>query len=70
MNSRKPLLKLTSINRLIFALYERLGYLESGLGEFTTSGTYVVDDADHVVGWTNGPQVLLIKNPSENTSKY
>ena len=41
-------------------LYERLGYAESGLREFTTSGTYVDDDG-HIVEWTNGPQVLLIK---------
>ena len=42
------------------ALYECLGYAESGLGEFTTSGT-CVDDDGHIVEWTNGPQVLLIK---------
>ncbi|MBS7615361.1 GNAT family N-acetyltransferase [Candidatus Bathyarchaeota archaeon] len=51
------------------ALYERLGYAELGLGVFTTSGTYV-DDAGHIVEWTNGPQVLLIKKLSENTSKF
>jgi len=45
------------------ALYERLGYAESGLGEFTTSGTYVDDDG-HIVEWINGPQVLLIKRLS------
>jgi len=45
------------------ALYERLGYAESGLGEFTTSGTYVDDDG-HIVEWTNGPQVQLIKKLS------
>lgn len=42
------------------ALYERLGYAESGLGVYTTSGTYVDDDG-HIVEWTNGPQVQLIK---------
>ena len=43
------------------ALYERLGYTESGLGEFTTSGTYIDDDDGNMVKWTNGPQVQLIK---------
>jgi len=42
------------------ALYERLGYAESGLGVFTTSGTYIDDDGRNVE-WVNGPQVLLIK---------
>jgi len=42
------------------ALYERLSYIESGLGEYTTSGTYSDDDG-HLIDWINGPQVMLIK---------
>ena len=40
------------------ALYERLGFTESGIGVFTTSGTFVDEDGleRH---WQNGPQVLL-----------
>ena len=41
------------------ALYERLGFSELGIGEFTTSGTFVDDDGKDQP-WQNGPQVLLV----------
>ena len=41
------------------ALYERLGFTEIGIGEFTTSGTFV--DRNGVErDWQNGPQVMLM----------
>jgi GNAT superfamily N-acetyltransferase len=42
------------------SLYERLGFVESGIGTFTTSGV-LVDEAGREKPWQNGPQVMLVK---------
>jgi GNAT superfamily N-acetyltransferase/CHAD domain-containing protein len=42
------------------SLYERLGFVESGIGLFTTSGVYV-DEAGQERSWQNGPQAMLVK---------
>jgi GNAT superfamily N-acetyltransferase len=42
------------------ALYERLGFVESGIGPFTTSGV-LVDEAGQERPWQNGPQVMLVR---------
>lgn len=43
------------------ALYERLGFAESGIGVFTTSGT-ILDASGEELPWQNGPQVLLVQS--------
>jgi len=42
------------------SLYERLGFVESGIGTFTTSGV-LVDKAGREKPWQNGPQVMLVR---------
>jgi GNAT superfamily N-acetyltransferase len=42
------------------ALYERLGFVESGIGVFTTRGTFTTEDGTEEP-WQNGPQMLLIQ---------
>ena len=42
------------------SLYERLGFVESGIGVFTTSGV-LVDEAGRERPWRNGPQVMLVR---------
>jgi GNAT superfamily N-acetyltransferase len=42
------------------ALYERLGFVEPGIGPFTTSGV-LVDQAGRERPWQNGPQVMLVR---------
>ena len=42
------------------SLYERLGFVESGIGTFTTSGV-LIDEAGHEMPWQNGPQVILVR---------
>lgn len=42
------------------SLYERLGFVESGIGAFTTSGV-LIDEAGQERPWQNGPQVMLVK---------
>ena len=41
------------------SLYECLGFVESGIGTFTTSGV-LVDEAGQERPWQNGPQVMLV----------
>lgn len=41
------------------SLYERLGFVESGIGTFTTSGV-LVDEGGRERPWQNGPQVMLV----------
>ncbi len=41
------------------ALYERLGFVEPGIGVFTTTGM-LIDKAGREVPWQNGPQVMLV----------
>ncbi len=41
------------------ALYERLGFVEPGIGTFTTSGV-LIDEAGREAPWQNGPQVMLV----------
>ena len=43
------------------ALYERIGFCESGIGAFTTSGTFVDEDGEER-SWQHGPQVLLVQD--------
>ena len=42
------------------SLYERLGFVESGIGTFTTSGV-LIDEAGRERQWQNGPQVMLVR---------
>jgi RimJ/RimL family protein N-acetyltransferase len=42
------------------SLYERLGFVEPGIGAFTTSGV-LVDEAGRERSWQNGPQVMLVR---------
>ncbi len=42
------------------SLYERLGFVEPGIGTFTTSGV-LVDEAGRERPWQNGPQVMLVR---------
>ena len=42
------------------SLYERLGFVESGIGTFTTSGV-LMDETGRERSWQNGPQVLLVR---------
>jgi hypothetical protein len=43
------------------ALYERLGFAESGIGVFATSGTFT-DEGGTERARRNGPQVLLVRS--------
>jgi hypothetical protein len=42
------------------SLYERLGFADSGVGVFTTSGVFV-DDEGNDTPWQIGPQFLLVQ---------
>ena len=42
------------------SLYERLGFVEPGIGPFTTSGV-LVDEGGRERPWQNGPQVMLVR---------
>ena len=44
------------------SLYERLGFVEPGIGPFTTSGV-LVDEAGQERPWQNGPQVMFVRKP-------
>lgn len=43
------------------ALYERLGFAESGIGVFATCGTFTDEDGTERT-WQNGPQMLLVRS--------
>ncbi len=41
------------------ALYERLGFVESGIGRFSTTGV-LIDETGREKPWQNGPMVMLV----------